>query len=269
MRVCRAAHSVSKTMHTQSKIFKLRQAYREAPHAHSPSAVRSGMPIAELRQVSKTYRMGSTSLQALSDIQLDVQAQRFTVLSGPSGSGKTTLLNIIGCIDRPSTGEVSVAGQHTAAMGDDAMSRFRAASVGFIFQNFNLLQVLNCAENIEYPLLLTHTDAQTRRLRVQELLNAVGLGSHAAHRPGELSGGQRQRVAIARALANRPKLVLADEPTANLDRRTGASILALMRDMQQREHCTFVFSSHDPYLLAQADDAIHLLDGRIVDRSSK
>jgi putative ABC transport system ATP-binding protein len=224
--------------------------------------------IARLGGVTKSYHVGGSRLDALTDIDLTIHDNRFTVLSGASGSGKTTLLNLVGCIDRPSAGHVFIAGQDTSALTDEALSDFRAASVGFVFQNFNLISVLSCEENVEYPLLLAGADPADRRRRVRELLDAVGLGDHAAHLPGQLSGGQRQRVAIARALANRPKLVLADEPTANLDTATGASIIALMRDMQQREHTAFVFSSHDPNILSQADDAVFIRDGRIVDRIS-
>ncbi|OWQ90993.1 ABC transporter [Roseateles aquatilis] len=222
--------------------------------------------IARLVGVTKSYTLGGARLDALADIDLSIQDNRFTVLSGASGSGKTTLLNLVGCIDRPSAGHVFVDGQDTSALTDEALSDFRAASVGFIFQSFNLISVLSCEENVEYPLLLAGADPEHRRRRVRELLAAVGLQGHASHLPGQLSGGQRQRVAIARALANRPKLVLADEPTANLDSATGASIIALMRDMQQREHTAFVFSSHDPNILSQADDAVFIRDGRIVDR---
>lgn len=223
--------------------------------------------IARLVGVTKTYVMGGARLDALADIDLSIQRDCFTVLTGASGSGKTTLLNLVGCIDRPSSGQVFVDGQDTSALSDEALSDFRASSVGFIFQSFNLIPVLTCEENVEYPMLLSGANQEHRRRRVRELLNAVGLRDHASHLPGQLSGGQRQRAAIARALANRPKLVLADEPTANLDSATGASIIALMRDMQQRERTAFVFSSHDPKILSQAGDGVFIRDGRIVDRN--
>jgi putative ABC transport system ATP-binding protein len=216
-----------------------------------------------LRNVKKTYRLDKVEVPALVDINLDVRPDRFTVLSGASGSGKTTLLNLIGCIDTPDCGDIDIAGQSVAALSDDALSDFRLRHIGFVFQNFNLLPVLTAYENIEYPLLLTRMAAAPRRRRVCELLDAVGLAGHAKHWPGQLSGGQRQRVAVARALATAPDLVLADEPTANLDSTTGAAIIALMRSMQRDYHVTFVFSSHDPKVLAEADDAVHLKDGRI------
>jgi len=200
---------------------------------------------------------------ALSDINLDIRANCFTVISGPSGSGKTTLLNLIGCIDQADQGEVTVAGQHTRQMSDDALSDFRARHLGFVFQNFNLLAVLSAFENVEYPLLLTGMPKAQRRQRVLALLDAVGLANRAHNRPGQLSGGQRQRVAIARALAAAPRLVLADEPTANLDSQTGAAIIALMRAMQREHQVSFVFSSHDPQVQAAADDTVFLHDGRI------
>jgi putative ABC transport system ATP-binding protein len=217
-----------------------------------------------LAHVKKTYRLDKVEVAALSDINLRIRPNRFTVLSGMSGSGKTTLLNLIGCIDQPDEGEISVAGRSVARMTDNARADFRLRHIGFIFQSFNLLPVLTAYENVEYPLLLTRTPATARRKRVQELLEAVGLTQHALHWPGQLSGGQRQRVAIARALATAPQLVLADEPTANLDSHTGAGIIALMRTIQREYAATFVFSSHDPKVLLEADDAVLLKDGRIV-----
>jgi len=216
-----------------------------------------------LKNVHKIYQLGSVGVPALSDINLDIRPNCFTVISGPSGSGKTTLLNLIGCIDRPDKGEVIVAGQAIGQLSDDALSDFRARHLGFIFQNFNLLSVLSAYENVEYPLRLTQMPAAQRRARVLALLDAVGLADKANNRPGQLSGGQRQRVAIARALAPAPQLVLADEPTANLDSQTGAAIIALMRQMQREHQVSFVFSSHDPQVQAQADDAVFIRDGRI------
>ena len=221
------------------------------------------MDVVSLRGIAKTYHLDAVDVPALADVELDIRADCFTVISGPSGSGKTTLLNIIGCIDQPDRGEVRVAGEDVRALSDDALSDFRARHLGYVFQNFNLLPVLTVYENVESPLLLAREPAARRRLRIEELLEAVGLADKARHRPGQLSGGQRQRVAIARALASSPKLVLADEPTANLDSQTGASIISLMREMQRRQHVSFVFSSHDPKVLAAADDAIAIRDGRI------
>lgn len=217
-----------------------------------------------LTNVTRTYRLDAVDVPALVDIDLVLLPDRFTVISGPSGSGKTTLLNLIGCIDRPDRGTIMVGGKPVQTLSDDALSDFRSEHLGFVFQNFNLLPVLTAFENVEYPLLLSRMSPHRRRRRVEKLLKAVGLLDFAHHRPGQLSGGQRQRVAIARALARRPQLVLADEPTANLDSKTGAEIIKLMRRLQQQHHVSFVFSSHDPKVLEAADDAVHIHDGRIV-----
>ncbi|HRL22130.1 MAG TPA: ABC transporter ATP-binding protein [Alcaligenes sp.] len=217
-----------------------------------------------LQKVSKTYYLDSVAVPALTDINLEIAPNCFTVISGASGSGKTTLLNLIGCVDRPDTGEITSAGQAVSTMSDNELSDFRARHLGFIFQSFNLLPVLTAYENIEYPLLLVKTPARERKERVMAVLDAVGLADKARNRPGQLSGGQRQRVAIARALVGSPKLVLADEPTANLDSETGAAIIALMRKMQRDNAVSFVFSSHDPKVLAEADDAVFIKDGRIM-----
>lgn len=220
-------------------------------------------PVALLVDVSKGYRLDSVDVPVLRGIELLVQPGRFTVLLGPSGSGKTTLLNLVGCIDRADHGQVTVGGQDVAKLSDDELADFRAKNIGFIFQNFNLLPVLTAYENIEYPMLLANLAPAVRAKRVSKLLQAVGLEDRAHNRPGQLSGGQRQRVAIARALALKPKLVIADEPTANLDSRTGAEILALMRHMQRRYGISFLFSSHDRVVIRAADDTIFLHDGAI------
>ena len=221
------------------------------------------MHVVALNQVSKTYHLDAIDVPALAGVDLEIRPDCFTVISGASGSGKTTLLNVIGCFDLPDAGEVVVAGEPVQKLSDDALSDFRARHIGFVFQNFNLLPVLTAYENIEYPLLLSRVPAAERKRRVDAMLEAVGLSDRARNYPGQLSGGQRQRVAIARALAPSPKLVLADEPTANLDSVTGASIIALMRQMQRDLHVSFVFSSHDPNVLAAADDAVMIRDGRI------
>lgn len=220
-------------------------------------------PVAVMTQVEKTYFMDSVEVPVIKGVDILVRHARFTVLLGPSGSGKTTLLNMIGCIDRPDQGEIAVSGCNVGELSDDALSDFRAKNIGFIFQNFNLLPVLSAYENIEYPMLLAGIPPQKRADRVTKLLEAVGLGDKAKNLPGQLSGGQRQRVAIARALARKPKLVIADEPTANLDSRTGAAILSLMRRMVDRYQISFLFSSHDPEVIKAADDTIFLKDGTI------
>lgn len=220
-------------------------------------------PVAVLSQVEKTYQLDAVSVPVIKGVSVLVRPACFTVLLGPSGSGKTTLLNMIGCIDKPDQGEIIISDCKVGQLSDDALSDFRARNIGFIFQNFNLLPVLSAYENIEYPLLLAGTSAKTRGERVPKLLEAVGLGDKARNLPGQLSGGQRQRVAIARALARKPKLVIADEPTANLDSQTGAAILALMRQMVHQYQISFIFSSHDQEVIKAADDTIFLKDGTI------
>ena len=222
------------------------------------------MSLVTLTNVSKAYRLGTVTVTGVSGVTLTLHRNRLTVIAGPSGSGKSTLLNLIGCVDRPDSGGIEIDGIGVGALDDDALSDFRAARIGFIFQTFNLLPVLTAYENVEYPLLLAKIPAAQRKARVTELLSAVGLADKAIHKPGELSGGQRQRVAIARALVRAPQLVLADEPTANLDSRTGEDVIALMRQMQRDYGTSFVISSHDPRILAQADDHAVLCDGRLV-----
>ena len=220
-------------------------------------------PAAILSGVVKSYQMDTVEVPVLRGIDLLIRPGQFTVLLGPSGSGKTTLLNLVGCVDRADAGDVVVAGQRISALSDDALADFRAANIGFIFQNFNLIPVLTAFENVEYPLILAGMATDRRRKRVTRLLQAVGLADRGNNLPGQLSGGQRQRVAIARALARRPKLVIADEPTANLDSRTGDAVLQLMRRMQDRYKISFLFSSHDRSLMNAADDLVSLKDGVI------
>jgi putative ABC transport system ATP-binding protein len=225
-------------------------------------------PVVRLTEVAKTYQVGAVEVRAAQGVSLSIEARKFTMLIGPSGSGKTTLLNLIGCIDAPTAGKIEIVGQDLAALNDNALSDFRARHVGFIFQSFSLIPVLSAYENIEYPLLLTGVAPAARRRAATEMLEAVGLAGQARQRPNELSGGQKQRVAIARALVKNPSLVLADEPTANLDSATGASIVALMRRMQGEARTTFIFSTHDAQLISHAD-AIHTIrDGRLVDPAS-
>ncbi len=225
--------------------------------------------MAVLCGVQKSYFLGAVPVHVIKGVDLLIRPAHFTVLLGPSGSGKTTLLNMIGCIDRPDGGTVQVAACRVDQLSDDALSDFRARHIGFIFQNFNLLPVLSAYENVEYPLILAGASARTRGERVPRLLEAVGLADKARNLPGQLSGGQRQRVAIARALARKPRLVIADEPTANLDSRAGASILALMRRMQKRYQISFIFSSHDRDVIRAADDTIFIKDGLIRSISRK
>jgi putative ABC transport system ATP-binding protein len=222
--------------------------------------------VVELTNVTKSYRIGKSEVRALRGITLNIAARAFTMLVAPSGSGKSTLLNLIGCIDSPTSGVVTVAGQTIAQLGDRALSDFRAQKIGFIFQGFSLVPVLSAYENVEYPLRLTGVPAAARRRSTLAMLEAVGLSEQQHRRPNELSGGQKQRVAIARALVKQPEIVLADEPTANLDSQTGASIVALMRKMQTESKTTFVFATHDPHLMSQADHLVAMRDGLLTDQ---
>lgn len=218
----------------------------------------------EMEGISKKYLLGQVWVDALKDVTLNIAANRFTVLSGQSGSGKTTLLNLIGGIDRPDSGYLAIAGQPMAELDDDQCSDFRARHLGFIFQNFNLIPVLTVRENIEVPLLIQHKNPAYRQQRIDEMLDNVGLAHKADSLPNQLSGGQRQRVAIARALIHRPALIVADEPTANLDSKTGAAILQLLRHLQREYAVTVVFSSHDPQVIAAADDLYVVHDGSVM-----
>ena len=221
--------------------------------------------VVRLEDVSKAYQLGEQTVDALREVNLSIEAGVFMALAGPSGSGKSTLLNLIGCIDTPSRGRVLINGHDVSGRTPDELSALRARTIGFIFQTFNLFPVLNAAENVEYPLLqFAELSRHERDERVRRLLHVVGLTGFAKHRPNELSGGQRQRVAIARALAAHPKIVLADEPTANLDHRTGRRILRLMRRINQQTGTTFVFSTHDQKIIDMAQRRIDLEDGRIV-----
>lgn len=222
------------------------------------------MAIVELSGVSKDYPLGKTTVHALRDIDLRIEKGEFSAIAGPSGSGKTTLLNLIGCVDVATGGRVSVAGQDTATLSQKALTNLRLHNLGFIFQSFNLIPVLNVFDNVEFPLLLKKGFSKAeRKERVLDLLDKVGLSGQLVQRPGELSGGQRQRVAIARALVTQPAIVLADEPTANLDSGTGETILDLMRGLNEAHQTTFIFSTHDHQVMGHARRLITLVDGRV------
>jgi len=217
----------------------------------------------ETRDLSKTYRLGSEDVHALCGVDFAASQGDFVVVNGPSGSGKTTFLNLLSVIDRPTTGEVLIGGAPTSTQSERELSTLRRSTIGLVFQTFNLVPVLSAAENVEYPLLLQRLSKPERRQRVAALLDEVGLADMAGRRPNELSGGQRQRVAVARALVAGPKLVLADEPTANLDSETGGRVMELLRRLNE-EHCvTFVVVTHDPAVSAYARRRIRILDGRL------
>ncbi|HET7260305.1 MAG TPA: ABC transporter ATP-binding protein [Casimicrobiaceae bacterium] len=217
------------------------------------------------QSIGKTYQLGVQTVTALRAVSLNIEAGAFIALSGPSGSGKSTLLNIIGLIDTPTSGRLLIDGHDVTDRPPDVLAHLRARSIGFVFQTFNLLPVLTAEENVEFPLLqFREFSTRQRRERVEQLLDLVKLSDHARHRPNQLSGGQRQRVAIARALATAPRIVLADEPTANLDHRTGTRILRLMRRINRTYGTTFIFSTHDPRVIEVADRRVDIEDGAIV-----
>lgn len=222
------------------------------------------MSVVRIENVFKDYTLGEQQVQALKDITLSIEDGAFLAIAGPSGSGKSTLLNLIGCIDTPSRGKIFINGQDVSGKTPDQLADMRARTIGFIFQTFNLFPVLTAAENVEYPLLqFKELSGAERRDRVGRYLDIVGLSKFAGHRPNQLSGGQRQRVAIARALATQPKIVLADEPTANLDHGTGEGILQLMKDINRRFKTTFIFSTHDRRVMAMADRLVRIEDGEL------
>ena len=221
--------------------------------------------VARVTDLSKSYRLGTTTVPALRGVSLDVAVAGLVALSGPSGSGKSTLLNMIGCLDRPDTGDVWLAGRSTHALSPRALAGLRLEHLGFVFQSFNLVPVLTAFENVEYPLLLSGTPAKESRDRVASVLTRVGLAAKMHRRPDELSGGERQRVAIARALVNRPVLVLADEPTANLDSVTSDAVLDLVHELRDQYDVAFLVASHDPRVLARMDRIVTIRDGHIVD----
>jgi putative ABC transport system ATP-binding protein len=228
-------------------------------------------PLIALRGVAKDYRLGATLVPALRGVDLEVSRGELTVIMGPSGSGKSTLLNLVGCLDRPSHGTYHLDGENVGERDFDDLASLRNEKIGFIFQSFNLIPVLDVVENIEFPCVMRpHPERASRlRRRVVALADEVGLGGVLRHRPDQLSGGQRQRVAVARALVTNPALVLADEPTANLDSGTTEQILGLMRRLNADHGVTFLFSTHDPRVTAHARRVIHLADGRVVEGPSR
>ena len=228
------------------------------------------MSIIKLENVKKYYTLGKTEVSAIKGVSFDIDGGDFVSIIGPSGSGKSTILNMIGCIDVPSEGKVIINGRETSHLSDREITELRHDVLGFIFQSFNLLPVLNVYENIEFPFLIgkkKYSSAEKKEHRdyINQLIEAVGLTKWKDHRPNELSGGQRQRVAIARALATKPKVILADEPTANLDSKTGEDIIALMKKINKNLGTTFIFSTHDQNIFSIADHVIRLKDGLVAE----
>lgn len=220
------------------------------------------MGSVSVRKVSKDYVLGRTIVRALHDVSLEVERSEFIAIAGPSGSGKSTLLNLVSAIDSPTSGEVLIDGVALGSLDDNDLSDLRANKIGFIFQTFNLIPVLSAYENVEFPLLFKR-QGKVSKTRVREVLARVGLEEFMHHRPDELSGGQRQRVAVARALVTDPLIVLADEPTANLDSETGQAVIDLMLEINRSAGTTFIFSTHDPSVMSHARRVVRLVDGRI------
>jgi putative ABC transport system ATP-binding protein len=222
------------------------------------------MEVTKVENVTRTYKIGQVETRALRGVSLSIESGEFTGLVGPSGSGKTTLLQLVGCLDQPTSGKVYVNGRDVSRLNRNQRADVRRGSIGFIFQFFALISTLTAYENVEMPLLLVGQSASERRERVTDLLEAVGLADRAHHRPDQLSGGEQQRVAIARALAPKPSLILADEPTANLDTPNGRQVMEIMTRLNQETGVTFVFATHDPRVIKYARRVITLRDGLVV-----
>ncbi|MEJ5273717.1 MAG: ABC transporter ATP-binding protein [Spirochaetota bacterium] len=224
------------------------------------------MNVVELLSVKKVYMLDKTEVHALRGVNIAIKEGEFVCIAGPSGSGKTTILNLIGCIDKPTEGTVLIDNEDVSKFNDKKLTNYRLNKLGFIFQSFNLIPVLNVYENIEFPLLLQkNISKDERKERVMKLIKEVGLEDRIKNKPSELSGGQRQRVAIARALVTKPVIVLADEPTANLDSETGDKIISLMKEINEIEKTTFIFSTHDPDIMKHAQRVIRIHDGKVID----
>jgi len=221
----------------------------------------------QAQQVTKVYRQDRVAVEALKDVDLNIAESEFLALVGPSGSGKSTLLNLIGGLDRPTTGRLWIGDRELGGLSRRELSQLRRVSIGFVFQQFNLIPVLSALENVEYVMLLQGVEDAERRRRARAMLAEVGLKGLEERRPGELSGGQQQRVAVARAIVAEPALVLADEPTANLDSTTGQALIELMRQLNTEKGTTFVFSTHDPMVMAHARRLVRLRDGQVAEDS--
>jgi putative ABC transport system ATP-binding protein len=220
--------------------------------------------LLELEHVSKIYRLDEVEVKALDDVSLKINKNDFIAITGPSGSGKSTLLHIMGCLDRPTKGKVFLEGKDVSILNDAELARVRGRKIGFVFQFFNLYPTLTALENVELPMIIVEKDKKERRERALQLLEIVGMAKRAEHLPSQLSGGERQRVAIARALANNPPLILADEPTGNLDSKTGKEIISLLAKLREEEEKTVVIVTHEPTIAKYAEKIIYLSDGKII-----
>ena len=225
------------------------------------------MEVAKLTDVTRVYKVGEVETHALNGVTMTIESGEFTSLVGPSGSGKTTLLQLIGCLDKPTSGRVVINGKETTNLSRNQRADLRKGTIGFVFQFFALIPTLTAYENVEMPLLLNGKNPAERRQRVKELLEAVDMTSHSHHRPDQLSGGQQQRVAVARALATNPSMILADEPTANLDTENGEQVMGIMKKLNEETGATFVFATHDPRVIKYAKRIVTLQDGLIVSDS--
>ncbi len=223
------------------------------------------MEVAKVTDVTRVYKVGEVETHALNGVSLSIEAGEFTALVGPSGSGKTTLLQLLGCLDQPTSGKVFINGKDVTQLNRNQRADLRKGAIGFVFQFFALIPTLTAYENIEMPLLLLGKKPSERRQRVMELLDAVGMAERAHHRPDQLSGGEQQRVAVARALAPHPLMILADEPTANLDTDNGRQVMQIMQKLNQETKTTFIFATHDPRVIQYAQRVVTLRDGKIVD----
>lgn len=217
----------------------------------------------ELKGITKTFKLGDETIHALDDLDLTIKDGEFLAIIGPSGSGKTTLANIIGCLDSPTSGDVSISGENIKSLKDNILSHFRNKKIGFVFQTFNLQSGFNALENVMLPLILSKMPAKKRKEKATECLRLVGLADRMNHKPNQLSGGQRQRVSIARAIANDPEIIIADEPTGNLDSGKGQEILNLLRELNKKKGITLIIITHDPRVAKQADRVISIQDGKI------
>ena len=227
-----------------------------------------GMEFIATKNLTKDYLLGKTLVRALRGIDIEITKGEYVCIVGPSGAGKSTFLNLIGLLDKPTSGQITFDNHEVFAMSDKELHRFRKKRIAFIFQSFNLVPVLDAYENIEFPLLIQKVDKSEREKRIEQLTEEVGIREYLKHKPDELSGGQRQRVAIARALVTHPEVILADELTANLDSVTGNTILTLMRKLNREENTTFVVASHDREVIENADRIIYMMDGRIANQTA-
>jgi putative ABC transport system ATP-binding protein len=231
---------------------------------HGTAAHRHGRKMLELRDVWKIYKMGAVSVEVLRGVSLTIRQGEFVAIAGPSGSGKSTLLQLVGCLDLPTKGRISLDGEDISKMDESHLAQTRGRKIGFVFQQFNLMPAFDAKQNVELPMIFQGVSKEKRGERAENLLNSVGLSTRITHKPKEMSGGEQQRVAFARSLANNPEIILADEPTGNLDSKTGKEIMDLLVDLHKKEYKTIIMVTHDMNLVKHADKIVSLKDGKIV-----